>query len=138
MIEIGGGVPAAETSQGGSMTCGGVAYGFSDAQTSYKEAKESATSMQKLLMAVLPCIVLRRVEVAGGIKANSLAILTDVARLLSDVAAFTIPLFSFWAFGWKANPRQSYGSFRIEILGAFVSIQLIWLLNDILVYEAIA
>lgn len=77
------------------------------------------------------------VEVVGGIKANSLAILTDAAHLLSDVAAFAISLFSLWAAGWEATPRQTYGFFRIEILGALVSIQLIWLLAGILVYEAI-
>ncbi|KAI3727817.1 hypothetical protein L6452_16437 [Arctium lappa] len=77
------------------------------------------------------------VEVVGGIKANSLAILTDAAHLLSDVAAFAISLFSVWASGWEATPRQSYGFFRIEILGTLVSIQIIWLLTGILVYEAI-
>ncbi|KAK3437376.1 hypothetical protein EUGRSUZ_C02043 [Eucalyptus grandis] len=35
------------------------------------------------------------------------------------------------------TPRQSYGFFRIEILGALVSIQMIWLLAGTLVYEAI-
>ncbi|GJN36169.1 hypothetical protein PR202_gb25009 [Eleusine coracana subsp. coracana] len=74
-----------------------------------------------------------KVEVVGGIKANSLAILTDAAHLLSDVAAFAISLFSLWAAGWEATPQQSYGFFRIEILGALVSIQLIWLLAGILV-----
>ncbi|KAF2597390.1 hypothetical protein F2Q68_00007400 [Brassica cretica] len=77
------------------------------------------------------------VEVVGGIKANSLAILTDAAHLLSDVGAFAISLFSLWASGWKATPKQSYGFFRIEILGALVSIQMIWILAGILVYEAI-
>lgn len=88
-------------------------------------------------MAVVLCVIFMSVEVVGGIKANSLAILTDAAHLLSDVAAFSISLFSLWAAGWDANPRQSYGFFRIEILGALVSIQLIWLLAGILVYEAI-
>ncbi|CDY55925.1 BnaCnng29540D [Brassica napus] len=46
-------------------------------------------------------------------------------------------MLSLWASSWEANPRQSYGFFRIEILGALVSIQLIWLLTGILVYEAI-
>jgi cation diffusion facilitator family transporter len=48
-------------------------------------------------------------------------------------------LFSLWAAGWEATPRQSYGFFRIEILGSLVSIQLtyIWLLAVILAYEAI-
>ncbi|KAK2664441.1 hypothetical protein Ddye_003015 [Dipteronia dyeriana] len=88
-------------------------------------------------MAVVLCIIFMSVEVVGGIKANSLAILTDAAHLLSDVAAFAISLFSLWASGWETTPRQSYGFFRIEILGALVSIQMIWLLAGILVYEAI-
>ncbi|XVF51174.1 hypothetical protein PTKIN_Ptkin04bG0163300 [Pterospermum kingtungense] len=137
-IEIRGDVPAAERSLGGSTICEGAPCGFSDAQTSSKDAKERSASMRKLLMAVVLCIVFMSVEVAGGIKANSLAILTDAAHLLSDVAAFAISLFSLWASGWEATPRQSFGFFRIEILGALVSIQMIWLLAGILVYEAIA
>ncbi|KAI0497376.1 hypothetical protein KFK09_020599 [Dendrobium nobile] len=39
----------------------------------------------------------------GCMKANSLAILTDAAHLLSDVAAFAISLFSLWASGWEAT-----------------------------------
>ncbi|KAK6919611.1 Cation efflux protein [Dillenia turbinata] len=91
-----------------------------------------------LVIAVILCVVFISVEVVGGIKANSPAILTDAAHLLSDVAAFAISLFSLWAAGWEATPRQSYGFCRIEILGALVSILLIWLLAGILVYEAIA
>ncbi|KAK8686091.1 hypothetical protein V6N13_125118 [Hibiscus sabdariffa] len=137
-IDVHGDVPTVEISQGRNTICGGAACGFSDAQTSSKDVMERAASMRKLWMAVVLCIVFMSVEVVGGIKANSLAILTDAAHLLSDVAAFAISLFSLWASGWEATPRQSYGFFRIEILGALVSIQLIWLLAGILVYEAIA
>ncbi|XP_042509581.1 metal tolerance protein 1-like [Macadamia integrifolia] len=125
-------------SLGGIKVCGEAPCGFKDAEASLKDAKERSASMRKLCMAVALCVVFMSVEVGGGIKANSLAILTDAAHLLSDVAAFAISLFSLWASGWEANPRQSYGFFRIEILGALVSIQLIWLLAGILVYEAIA
>ncbi|KAF3560162.1 hypothetical protein F2Q69_00014317 [Brassica cretica] len=93
--------------------------------------------MRKLCFVVVLCILFMRIEVVGGIKANSLAILTDAAHLLTDVAAFSISMLSLWASSWESNPRQSYGFFRIEILGALVSIQLIWLLTGILVYEAI-
>ncbi|EPS72195.1 hypothetical protein M569_02562, partial [Genlisea aurea] len=120
---------------GGIKACEGAICGFSDAKT--KDAQERSASMRKLLIAVALCIIFMGVEVVGGIKANSLAILTDAAHLLSDVASFAISLFSLWAAGWEATPRQSYGFFRIEILGALVSIQLIWLLTGILVYEAI-
>ncbi|KAJ4711770.1 metal tolerance protein 1-like [Melia azedarach] len=121
-----------------SKFCGEAPCGFSDAKTSSKDAEERSASMRKLLIAVVLCIIFMSVEVVGGIKANSLAILTDAAHLLSDVAAFAISLFSLWASGWEATPRQTYGFFRIEILGALVSIQMIWLLAGILVYEAIA
>lgn len=63
--------------------------------------------------------------------------LTDAAHLLTDVAAFAISILSLWASSWEANLRHSYGFSRIEILGALVSVQLIWLLAGVLVYEAI-
>ncbi|CAL1415028.1 unnamed protein product [Linum trigynum] len=123
---------------GGYKICAEAPCGFSDALSSNsEEAKERTASMRKLLMAVAFCVLFMAVEVVGGIKANSLAILTDAAHLLSDVAAFAISLFSLWAASWEATPRQSYGFFRIEILGALVSMQIIWLLTGIIVYEAI-
>ncbi|KAK9280386.1 hypothetical protein L1049_014075 [Liquidambar formosana] len=137
IIEISGDVPAGERGIGGSKLCGEAACGFSDVGTSSKDAQERSASMRKLLMAVSLCVLFMSIEIAGGIKANSLAILTDAAHLLSDVAAFAISLFSLWAAGWEATPRQTYGFFRVEILGALVSIQLIWVLAGILVYEAI-
>ncbi|XP_021897221.1 metal tolerance protein 1-like isoform X2 [Carica papaya] len=137
IIEISVDVPDAGTNSGSNKICGKAPCGFSDAGTKSKDVKERSASMRKLLMAITLCVIFMTAEVAGGIKANSLAILTDAAHLLSDVAAFAISLFSLWASGWEANPRQTYGFFRIEILGALVSIQLIWLLAGILVYEAV-
>ncbi|XP_057717895.1 metal tolerance protein 1-like [Arachis stenosperma] len=133
VIEISGDLPDLGRRKGGvsRKICGEAACGFS------KDSEERSASMRKLLIAVVLCVIFMSVEVVGGIKANSLAILTDAAHLLSDVAAFAISLFSLWAAGWESNPRQSYGFFRIEILGALLSIQLIWLLAGILVYEAI-
>ncbi|CAH2072594.1 unnamed protein product [Thlaspi arvense] len=43
----------------------------------------------------------------------------------------------FYVYKGLPNPKQSYGFNRIEILGALVSIQMIWVLAGILVYEAI-
>lgn len=137
VIDISVDIPKGIPGQGGSKVCRVTTCGLSDSETSAKDAKDRQASMKKLLIAVVLCVIFMTVEVVGGIKANSLAVLTDAAHLLSDVAAFAISLFSLWASGWEANPRQSYGFFRIEILGALVSIQLIWVLAGILVYEAI-
>lgn len=138
IIEVDRDFPDGRRNPGVMKYCGEAPCGFADAESISKDSKERSTSMRKLLTAVVLCVIFMSVEVVGGIKANSLAILTDAAHLLSDVAAFAISLFSLWAAGWEATPRQSYGFFRIEILGALVSIQIIWLLAGILVYEAIA
>ncbi|KAL8054089.1 hypothetical protein ABFX02_05G115000 [Erythranthe guttata] len=140
VIEVHSHVPSTEggSTSGGRKGCeAGTLCDFSDSKNSSKDAQERSSSSRKLSIAVALCILFMGVEIVGGIKANSLAILTDAAHLLSDVASFAISLFSLWAAGWEANPRQSYGFYRIEILGALVSIQLIWLLTGILVYEAI-
>ncbi|RXH77965.1 hypothetical protein DVH24_039936 [Malus domestica] len=102
-----------------------------DAKTSSKDEQEPSASMRKLLIAVVLCVIFMSVEVVGGIKAHSQAILTDTAHLLSDVVAFAISLFSLWPSGWEGTHRQSYGFFQIEILDDLAAC---W----ILVYEAIA
>ncbi|KAK9990041.1 hypothetical protein SO802_025026 [Lithocarpus litseifolius] len=107
IIEVCGDVQAAATSFTGSKICGEAPCGFSDAKASSKDAKEQSASMRKLLIAVVLCIIFMSVEVVGGIKANSLAILTDAAHLLSNVAAFAIALFSLWASGWEAGNTTS-------------------------------
>ncbi|XP_019106548.2 metal tolerance protein B [Beta vulgaris subsp. vulgaris] len=77
------------------------------------------------------------VEIIGGIKSNSLAVLTDAAHMFSDMAGFAISLFAVWASGWKATSNQSFGFYRLEVLAALLSVQLIWLISGILTYEAI-
>ncbi|KAJ0603890.1 putative cation efflux transmembrane domain superfamily [Helianthus annuus] len=72
----------------GTKGCGGAPCGFADAKTSSREAKERSASMWKLWGGVILCFIFMGVQVFGGIKANTLAILTDAAHLLSDVAAF--------------------------------------------------
>ncbi|PIN04621.1 Zn2+ transporter [Handroanthus impetiginosus] len=130
-------IPCTEEGSNGSKTCKGATCDFFDAQTRSKDADERSASIRKLLIALALCITFMCIEVVGGIKANSLAILTDAAHLLSDVAAFAISLFSLWVAGWEATPRKSYGYLRTEILGGFVSVLMIWILTGVLVYEAI-
>lgn len=117
--------------------CGTEGCGFSDERSRVVDSHARSVATRKLSIAIVLCLVFIAVEVAGGLISNSLAILTDAAHLLSDVAGFAISLFAIWAGSWEATPRQSYGYFRLEILGALVSIQLIWLLTGIIVYEAI-
>lgn len=97
---------------------------------------ERADASRKLSRAAAFCLFFMLVEVVGGLYANSLAVLTDAAHLLTDIAGFAISLFAIWATSWESTAIQSYGFFRLEILGALVSIQFIWLMTGMLLYEA--
>lgn len=76
------------------------------------------------------------VEVVGGYLSNSVAIMTDAAHMFSDVAGFGISILSI-QFGLRAaNPKNTYGYHRAEVLGALASILIIWILVIALIYEA--
>ncbi|KAL1201358.1 Protein ZINC INDUCED FACILITATOR 1 [Cardamine amara subsp. amara] len=90
-----------------------------------------------MLVAVVLCGLFITVEMVGRLKANSLSIPTDPSHLLSDVVAFASSLVSLSASGWEATPRQSYGFCSSVILGAFLSIQMTWLLADVVVYNSL-
>ncbi|GMI97136.1 metal tolerance protein B1, Metal-tolerance protein 4 [Hibiscus trionum] len=99
-----------------------------------KERQKSATQLSGLIIFYLMVIL---VEIIGGMKANSLAVLTDAAHLLTDVAGFSISLFTVWASAWKATSYHSFGFSRLEVLGALISVQLIWLISVLLIYESL-
>ena len=76
-------------------------------------------------------------EIVGGVLANSLAIATDAAHLLTDFASFMISLFSLWVANRPATKRMSFGWHRAEVIGATVSVLLIWVVTGILLYMAV-
>ncbi|KAM0983501.1 hypothetical protein ACFX13_011216 [Malus domestica] len=73
-------VQAIETRLSGSLICRDGPCGFSDAKTSSKDAQERSASLRRLMIVVALCLVFMSVEVVGGFKANSLAILADAAH----------------------------------------------------------
>ena len=77
------------------------------------------------------------IEVLGGFYAHSLAIMTDAAHLLTDIAAFLLSLFAMWLASRPKTDEMSYGFHRAEILGSVASVLMIWALTGILVYEAV-
>lgn len=98
----------------------------------------AAKSAQRKLQLACVCSLLFMVaEVVGGFLAGSLAIMTDAAHLLSDVAGFCISLFAIWATTLPASSRLSFGFQRAEVIGAITSVLVIWVLTGVLVYAAI-
>ena len=76
-------------------------------------------------------------EIVGGVLSNSLAIATDAAHMLTDFASFLISLFAIWMAAKPKSQKMSFGWHRAEVLGATVSVLMIWLVTGVLVYMAI-
>ncbi|GFN85112.1 Zinc transporter 2 [Plakobranchus ocellatus] len=92
---------------------------------------------RKLVLASVLCLLFMTGETAGGLIAGSLAIISDAAHLLTDFASFMISLMALYLAHRPATKRLSFGWYRIEILGALLSILMLWVLTGILVYSAV-
>ena len=92
----------------------------------------------RLICASIVCFILMIIEVIGGLWANSLAILTDAAHMFSDISGFIISIFALWIAKKPSTSRLSYGYHRAEVVGAMLSIAIIWVLTIWLVIEAIS
>ncbi|MGB5015126.1 MAG: cation diffusion facilitator family transporter [Pyrinomonadaceae bacterium] len=76
------------------------------------------------------------VEGIGGWLTNSLALIADAGHMLTDVAAMTLTLASFWFALRPATARKTFGYYRLEILAAFINGVALVLLSLWVVYEA--
>jgi len=92
---------------------------------------------RKLIIASILCLLFMIGETVGGLLANSLAIATDAAHLLTDFASFMISLFSIWMAARPATKKMSFGYYRAEVIGALTSVLLIWVVTGILVLMAV-
>ena len=72
------------------------------------------------------CLFFIFVEAIGAAISNSIAIFTDVIHLFSDLLGFIFSLISIYLTSKKANLKNSYGFIRAEILGALISVIIIW------------
>ncbi len=72
--------------------------------------------------------VLCVIELAGGWFTNSLALMSDAAHLLTDVAALAMTLFAIWIGTRQASDTKTFGYFRAEILAALVNGVALWVI----------
>ena len=77
------------------------------------------------------------VEIIGGYIANSIAIMSDAAHLLSDVVGIGFSVIGLFIGTKNATRKYSWGYHRAEVLGATLSILSIWLITGFLVVAAI-
>ena len=76
-------------------------------------------------------------EVVGGIVFNSLALLSDAAHMMTDVAALVIALLAIKLGGKAPDEKRTYGYRRFEILAAAFNAALLFMIAIYVFVEAI-
>ncbi|XP_070067816.1 proton-coupled zinc antiporter SLC30A2 isoform X2 [Drosophila takahashii] len=102
-----------------------------------QDSRVDKAARRKLIIACILCTVFMIIEIVGGVISNSLAIATDAAHLLTDLASFLISLFALHLAGRPPSERLNFGWYRAEVIGAMISVFFIWVITGILVYMAI-
>jgi cobalt-zinc-cadmium efflux system protein len=95
-----------------------------------------AASARALWAALTILGIFFAVEIVGGILANSLALLSDAAHLLTDVAAIGLALFAQWFASRPPSARRSYGYRRMEIIAALFNGLTLWVVAVFIIIEA--
>ncbi len=93
-------------------------------------------SRKALIGALIILFVLLIVEVIGGLLTNSLALLSDAAHLLTDVAAVGLALFAQWFARRPSSAQRSYGYRRVEIMAALFNGLSLWIVAVFICIEA--
>jgi cobalt-zinc-cadmium efflux system protein len=80
-----------------------------------------SSNRKRLLWALALAASFMVAEVAGGLVANSLALLADAGHMLSDVGALGLSLFALCMAARPSGSGKTFGYHRIEILAALVN-----------------
>ncbi|XP_067945824.1 proton-coupled zinc antiporter SLC30A2-like [Watersipora subatra] len=104
---------------------------------SSKMTEVDKIARRKLIIASILCLGFTIGEAVGGALANSLAVATDAAHMLTDFASFMISLLAIYLASRRPTTTLSFGWHRAEIIGALVSVLMIWIVTGILVYMAV-
>lgn len=92
---------------------------------------------QKLAIALILILGFMAAEVVTGILANSLALLSDAAHMLTDAAAIALSLIAIRLSKRPAEGRMTFGLKRVEILSAQINGITLLVLAAIIALEGI-
>uniref|UniRef100_A0A8C5NM29 Proton-coupled zinc antiporter SLC30A8 n=1 Tax=Junco hyemalis TaxID=40217 RepID=A0A8C5NM29_JUNHY len=95
---------------------------------------------RKLCVASVICTFFMIAEITGkyvcGHIAGSLAVLSDAAHILVDLTGFLISLLSLCLTSKPPTKQCTFGWHRAEILGALMSMIIVWMVTGVLIYLA--
>ena len=89
---------------------------------SHRHVRASAGSERKAVGRALALTgLVFAVEILGGLWSGSLALLADAAHMFTDVLALGLSWVAIVLASRPANPRRTFGYYRLEILSAFAN-----------------
>jgi len=86
-------------------------------------------------LALVACVA--ALEFWGGVRANSLALISDAVHVCMDVFALGIALFALLGAQRPATLRKTFGYGRLEILGAVLNGSVLLAATAFIAYEAV-
>jgi len=92
---------------------------------------------QTLRLAFFLTIIIIAAEVAGGVLAHSLALLSDAGHALTDIFALGLAWFATAQAERPANARKTFGYHRVGILAALANAITLILIAVFILYEAV-
>lgn len=92
---------------------------------------------QTLRLAFFLTLLILAAEVAGGLLANSLALLSDAGHVLTDIFALGLAWFATAQAERPANARNTFGYHRVGILAALVNSLTLILITLWILWEAV-
>src|SRR5579864_3918918 len=94
------------------------------------------TQRGRLVLALILVACVAGVEFWGGVRANSLALLTDAVHVCMDVFSLGIALFALIGAQRPATTRKTFGYGRIEVLAAMINGSVLLAVTALIAYEA--
>ena len=98
---------------------------------------DSGKIKKRLKLAVYLTSFVLFIEIAGGLMANSLALLSDAAHMFTDVFSLTLSLFALNIAAKPFTSAKTYGYHRVEIFAALGNGILLFLMACGIFYEAL-
>ncbi len=91
---------------------------------------------KRLLLSLLATVAFVVVEIVSGLKAHSLALLSDAGHNFTDALALLLAWFAFYIESRPASNTKTYGYQRAGVLAAFVNALTLVVLSGFIFYES--
>lgn len=96
-----------------------------------------ADRRRRLLLALGITLAIFLAEVVGAVLTGSLALLTDAAHMLTDVAGLAVAVVAGWLATHPATDRRTYGFRRAEVLSAALQALILLSVGVFVLIEAV-